>query len=95
MAIVEKQPLSSGLIQMSVTTSLVNGLPAALKVKMVAAEQLLPTSTDYIEQEKLLPEIRSRAGIAEDVEFTTLTETKYEVVNDYHEYEITIDVANS
>jgi len=95
MAIIEKQPLSSGLIQISVATSLVNGVAAALKVKMTAAEELLPTSTDYIEQEKLLPEIRSRAGIAEDVAFTTLTETKYEVINGYHEYEISIDVANS
>lgn len=95
MAIVEKQPLSSGLIRMSVATALVNGVAATLKVKMTAAEQLLPTSTDYIEQEKLLPEIRSRAGLAESIEFTTITETKYEVVNDYHEYEIQLDVANS
>lgn len=95
MAIVEKQPLSSGLIRMSVATALVNGVAATLKVKMTAAEALQPSSTQFIEQNDMLPEIRSRAGLAEDVEFTTITETSYDVVNDYHEYEVQIDVANS
>jgi hypothetical protein len=95
MATIEKQPLSSGLIQMSIATALVNGVAASIKVKMTAAEELLPTATDYLQQNNMLAEIRSRAGLAEDLTFTTLVETGYEVVNTYHEYEIQIDVANS
>jgi len=93
---IEKQPISSGLVVLSITTSVINSSPATVKVTLVAREELLPTSTDYITAQNMLPEIVSRAGLEEDVEFTTITEESHTTAsNGNHIYKMQLDAANS
>lgn len=86
-------PRGSKVIRLSVGTETSEGVVTKVMVKMVAREQLLPTSTEYLQNSGLLPEVVSRAGLQETVTFSTYTETSAEVLNGEYVYRLELGVA--
>jgi len=93
--LIDRYPISSGVVRMSIGTTVVNGQVATIRVKLLAQEELLPSSTAWITANNLLPEIISRAALNEDTTFSTMLETAHTVQSVYHAYEIQLDVASS
>lgn len=93
---IEKQPIASGLVVLSITTSVINSSPATVMAWLVTRIELLPTAKDYIEAQNLVPEIVSRAGLDEEIIFTTIIEVDHTTASDgTHTYKMQFDAANS
>ena len=93
---IDNHPISSGLIVLSVTTAVINMTPATVVATLITREALLPTAVVYIQTENLVPEIISRAGLDEEIVFTTITEESHTTAsNGNHTYKMQLDAANS
>ena len=93
---IDNHPISSDLIPLSITTQIVNSNPATVMVWLVTREELLPTAKDFIANQNLVPEIVSRAGLDEEIVFTTITEITHTAATDgSHTYKMQLDVSNS
>lgn len=63
---------------------------------LVTREELLPTAVEYIEANNLTPEVISRAGLEEETQFSTITESSHTIAsNGTHTYKMQLDAANS
>jgi len=70
--------------------------PAAVLAVLVTRQVLTPTAVAYIETQNLVPEIVSRAGLDEEIQFTTITEISHTTATDgTHTYRMQLDAANS
>jgi len=88
-------PRGSKVIRLSVSTETSEGVVTKVMVKMVAREQLTPTSTDYLQNSGLLPEVVSRAGLVETTTFSTYTETSATTLNGEYVYLLELGVTVS
>lgn len=93
--IIDTYPIPSGVVRMAVATSTVDGQVATVFVKLTTLEELLPTSTQWVTTNNLLPEIISRAALNQETTFSTITETAHTTQNEYHKYELSLDVAST
>lgn len=87
-------PIPSGIVVLSAVASVSNGSPTAVTAWIASRDALLPDSVTFIEDEGIVPEIVSRAGVEEDVAFTTISQVSYEVVASLHKYKLQLDVSN-
>jgi hypothetical protein len=93
---IDNYPISSGLVVLSITTAVINTAPATVVVTLVTREELLPTAVAYIEAQNLVPEIISRAGLDEEIQFTTVIEESHTTAsNGNHTYKMQLDATNS
>lgn len=92
---IEQSPLGSNLVSLSVATSLVDDVPKIIKVKLEAVETLLPSAKDYVEDNDMLPEIVSIAGLDETTEFSAITETSQSVLNGHYLYTLSMTIQDS
>ena len=93
---IDKHPISSDIVVLSITTAVINSIPATVMTTVVTRIELLPTAKDYIEANNLVPEIVSRAGLDEEIVFTTITEVDHTTAADgTHTYKMQLDAANS
>jgi len=92
---VDDYPIKSGIITMSAVASLVDGVPSTVTAWVVSMEELLPTAADFIQNNNLLPEITSRAGLNEETVYSAINQVSYSVVNDHHTYVLSLVVSSS
>jgi len=94
--LIDNYPISSGVVSLSVGTTVVDGQVATIHVKLLTLEELLPTSTDWVTNNNLLPEIISRAALSEETTFSAMNELSHSTQDSpYHKYELQLDVAST
>lgn len=91
---IDYHPTSNRLVQAALATELISGRVSKVKVWLKALIELTPTAVDFIQNNNLVPEFRSKAGIDEETEFSAYTQLSYEVEDVYHVYELQLTVAS-
>jgi hypothetical protein len=72
---ISENPLSNIVVEMSVGTVLIAGVVTKILITLKSVSVLTPSSTQFITDNNLIPEILVKAGLAKDESFTTLNET--------------------
>jgi hypothetical protein len=88
MADVSKNVLGNQVVDMSVGTVLTAGVVTKILVTLKSAEALAPSSTQFITDNNLVPEILVKAGLPRDGSFTTLNETSSNTQGDLFVVEV-------
>lgn len=71
---ISENALGSRAVSMAIATVLTAGVVTKILVTLKSVGPLLPSSTTFITNNNLIPEILVRAGLGEDEKFETLTE---------------------
>jgi len=88
-------PTSHRLVDAAIATQKVNNEVTKLTVWLRARIELLPTSIVFIEDNDLLPEIVSKAGMEEDLTFAAKTEESYTVEDGRHLYQLMLLIGSA
>lgn len=91
---IDFQPTSNRMVQAALATELISGRVSKVKVWLKALIELTPTAVDFIKNNKMVPELVSKAGLDEEIQFSAYTQLSYEVDDVYHVYKLQLTVAS-
>ncbi len=91
---IDDYPIPSGIVEMSAVASVVNGQVSTVDTWIVSQDELLPTAADFIQNNDLLSEITSQAGIDEETAYSSINQVSYTIVDGLHSYTLSLVVTN-